>query len=432
MIERLVAHRFRGIREGVLQDCANLNVLVGPNNSGKTAVLEMLYLAAVSGRPCGLVLEDGTHFEARVPLRHDFLGYRPLARLWARHGQPPRWKKAPGGVTEEGGLWYHLQALPDDHPLRQFRIAVPLGEAGYDVKDFELEDVQTTALLALEQPGGLPPEMVPSKIETAVASERAKIVYLWYPEFVFDAKARTLALPARASEKPLDHLAVWASQGRGSAPERVMFFDFHVAHGHLCQRFVDAAYSIPDWHEKIAQAMGRIFADMAKGRVNTRPAADGQMAGYVELPGRQPLLIDHFGDGARHAFKVLAGLIALAETVDKEHSGLFLWEDPELFMHPTTLGRLLDEVVNLVQGRPIQAFISTQSLETIAHVTHRASQHTALAEGLRAFRLGLREGRLILATFKYRNLVSWLQDGMDPRFWGVADTLLSYRMGGQQ
>lgn len=435
MIERLIAHRFRGIREGVMDECAKLNVLVGPNNSGKTAVLEMLYLAAVSGREGGLVLEDGSRFEANVPLRHDFLGYRPLPRIWARHGQSLHWEKSPGGVTEEQALWYQLKALPEDHPLRHFRIVPPLGEAGYEIEGFDRKDVQSIALFALEQPRELPGEMTSDWLSTKVQAEETRLTYLWYPDFVFKGQA--------ARKDSLDHLAIWALAGADKqhpvkiAPERVMFFDFHVTHAHFHRRFWEFAYNaVPDWYERLAQAMRRIFPDMADGRVEINPAPNDQgaalMVGDVRLPGHHPIRIDNFGDGARHAFKVLAGLIALAETVDEEHPGLFLWEDPELFMHPTTLGRLVDEMVNLVRERPIQMFVSTQSLETIAHLTHQASKHRIAAEDLKAFRMKLKEGRLILATFKYSNLISWLQDGMDPRFWGVSDTLLSYRMGESQ
>jgi len=125
---------------------------------------------------------------------------------------------------------------------------------------------------------------------------------------------------------------------------------------------------------------------------------------------------------------VLAGLITLAETVDEAHPGLFLWEDPELFMHAASLERLLIEVLDLVRERPIQLFISTQSMETIACLTRYFSERQDSAETLRAFRLGIKEGRLFYATFKYPNLRAWLREGMDPRFWGVADTALSYQL----
>ena len=67
-------------------------------------------------------------------------------------------------------------------------------------------------------------------------------------------------------------------------------------------------------------------------------------------------------------------------------------------------------------------------METIAYLTRYASKDKQFAEQLRAFRLGNKKGRLFYATFKYTNLFSWLQDGMDPRFWGIADTALSYNL----
>jgi len=95
MIKRLVIHRFRGIREGVLENLGKVNLLVGPNDSGKTAILELIYLVGVSQRPCGLILEDGTAFAAMIPERHDFLGLAPLSRLRRRYGHRERWEDSP-------------------------------------------------------------------------------------------------------------------------------------------------------------------------------------------------------------------------------------------------------------------------------------------------------------------------------------------------
>ncbi len=88
MIKRLVIHRFRGIREGVLDDLGKVNLLVGPNNSGKTAILEMLYLGGNSVRPCEVMMErmDPSTRPSTTVAGYDFLGYGPLSRLQRRHG----------------------------------------------------------------------------------------------------------------------------------------------------------------------------------------------------------------------------------------------------------------------------------------------------------------------------------------------------------
>ncbi|RMD65477.1 ATP-binding protein, partial [Candidatus Parcubacteria bacterium] len=167
-------------------------------------------------------------------------------------------------------------------------------------------------------------------------------------------------------------------------------------------------------------------------RVDVDDAPEGQEGetGYIRTKeGRLP--IDHFGDGARHAFKVLAGLIALCEVVDKEHPGLFLWEDPELFMHPESLNRLLRTIMQLIKHKPIQVFCSSQSLEVVALFTHyfakdKSALQDDLRNKLRAFRLDLEDGRLYAAVFHFANLRTWLEQGMDPRHWGVVDLPLTH------
>ena len=87
----------------MLEDIGKINLLIGPNNSGKTAILELLYLGGTSGRPCELILENvpnGT-FMATTLVRFDFLGMVPLVRLHRRHGLRERWAESPATLTEE-------------------------------------------------------------------------------------------------------------------------------------------------------------------------------------------------------------------------------------------------------------------------------------------------------------------------------------------
>src|SRR5262249_54124447 len=97
---------------------------------------------------------------------------------------------------------------------------------------------------------------------------------------------------------------------------------------------------------------------------------------------------------------------------------LFIWEKPELFQNPETLGRLLAEVGALMKDRPIQLIIATQSLEVIANFTSLVQQGEIERDDLMAFRLGLEDGQLSSSWFNADNLTAWLEEGLDPRVWG--------------
>ena len=418
MIERLAIHRFRGIREGIIKDLGKVNLLIGPNNSGKTAILEMLYLGGLSRRPCNLILDsagiESGAFEASTIAMKDFLGYEPLPRLRCRHGHKELWEEAPATLNQEGGLEISLRDLPLDFSMRHFRLGAPLDEPGQrDEGKFSENDVKQVSLFSLKRQKGIPADMIPRFFEKQeIRSEETSWHFLWQPEWIY------------ISEKDgpgIDQLALWADAGGQSDSLYVLFFDFHAANSHFTDQFAKWAYKIPDWPLKISQSLGRVFPSLESAKIEIFDAPDGLKGktGYIRFSGREPLLIDNFGDGTRHSFKVLASLIALAEVADDENPGLFLWEDPELFMHPDALGRLLNEVIYLIQDKPIQVFLSSQSLETIAWLTyHFQKSYSEMRENFRVFRMELEKGRLYAATYRYQNILIWLEQGMDPRFWG--------------
>jgi hypothetical protein len=230
-----------------------------------------------------------------------------------------------------------------------------------------------------------------------------------------------------------ESLAVWNLEGGCHHPGNILFFDFHTAHDHFTPAFHNMAWkTIPDWYEKIAAALVQVHPELKSCRVEIAPVdariSPSPMTGFIRVPGSTPLAVDNYGDGTRHVFKVLSSLIALREFATDRQTGLFLWEDPELFLHPEALRALLKQVVEIVSTAPIQLFISTHSSEVIAELVRLAMQNKALAGMLRAFRVGSQDGRLISARYQTDNLRSWLASGKDPRFWGVADTALRYRL----
>ena len=84
--------------------------------------------------------------------------------------------------------------------------------------------------------------------------------------------------------------------------------------------------------------------------------------------------------------------------------------------------------MQIVEAKPIQVFISTQSIEVIALLTHHLQKaEEDLQEQLRVFRLELDNGCLVSAVFYFKNLYTWLKQGMDPRLWKLVDLPISYR-----
>jgi hypothetical protein len=219
-------------------------------------------------------------------------------------------------------------------------------------------------------------------------------------------------------------LAAWVNTIGLSVFSHVLFFDFHAADSHFTEHFAEQAFKIPDWPEKISQSLGRVFPSLKGARIDVFDAPDKQegKTGYIRFSGMEPLAVDHYGDGTRHSFKVLASLVALAEIVDEAHPGLFLWEDPELFMHPEALMRLLKEIIYLTKNKPIQVFMSTQSLETVMLLTHHFRESfSEIQPEFRVIRMKIDNGLMYAATYYYDYILAWLEKGRDPRSWRKAN-----------
>lgn len=402
MIHRLAIHRFRGIRQGIVEDLAKINLLIGPNNSGKTALLELLYLAGMSNQQCNLITPS-IEPSARPALTlapTDMLGCEPLVRLRERHGyRPDGYEGYEIWLNENDDLSVQLTTLPIKHPLNEFRLA----------GTFAKRDLARLALFTLHGQHDLPPQMIPSFFdEQRVLPEAGHWHYLWDQRWVY----------RWAPQADIDRIGIWSTEGE--MPKHVLLFDFHAANAHFTPTFAQHTYNkMVGWEIQIAESLMRVFPAWQGIRVSLKPALDTKgWTGYLEFPDRTPLEIDQFGDGARHAFKVLATLIALIHRTGESQPGLFLWEDPELFMHPATLGRLLDEVVRLIADRPVQLFLSTQSLEVLAWLMNALeSEHNLIkAEDVRTLRLELgREGRLHARNLKGNALFAWFNFIGDPR-----------------
>ena len=277
MIERLVIHRFRGIREGSVEDMGKINLLIGPNNSGKTAILEMLYLAGTSGRKVSLILDDvplkegeEAVFEATTTVCEDFSKFPPFPRLRQRHGHKKEVSLS-AVLTEEGEIDFNLGELSDyGGPIRRFRLSPPLEAWGVKGKKrFLQKDLDQVALFTIA-PGqeGIPRAITPDLFLTTEAKAEAyRWHYLYDPSWVH----------RWARSEPVDELAVWAETGKSSHPEHVLFFDFHLTNAHFPQRFAQWAKNQSwDWTALIAGRIAEVFPSLKGARVEIDDAPEGQ------------------------------------------------------------------------------------------------------------------------------------------------------------
>jgi hypothetical protein len=165
------------------------------------------------------------------------------------------------------------------------------------------------------------------------------------------------------------------------------------------------------------------------------PEDSSQSQAWVAHKGQSFVPIDAFGDGARSVFKLLVALHTLVDSVSKDEPGLLIWEEPELFQNPKTLGLLLRELARLVKPKPIQLFIASHSLETPAHFVRLAlkkqkNEAEQLGENeVIVLITRLLDGELRSARFEPRVFEAWLRMHKDPRVpEGDADSPLGYEL----
>lgn len=417
MIKSLFIHRFRGIKQGRIDDLRRFNVFIGPNNSGKTAVLELLYMSATSGRPTQFFREDLMNAEDETRARasafdattsaHDLLGQAPLPCLRQRHNKNPKWKKEGTSLTSQGGIrvklglssWPEfLLAAPPPTPDRE------------DDAIFVNEDLAEIAMFTLPKPEQLDDTMMPPYLrEQGLNPPDADWHYLWEDDWAY----------RWAQQSDIDKLAIWATQGQRPAPEHVIFFNFNTVVAHFSAPFANNAYhGIPGWEAKIAAQMAKVFPTLENASLDIKEARDGQpgYTGYVRFPGKTPLPVDQLGDGARHAFKLLTALVTLCERVSEERPGMLLWEEPEVFMHAATLSRILEVVFDLVRNKPIQVGITTQSIEVLAWMAkHLEPLSAEEANRFKAYHFYLEQGYLQTHPFAGKALGGWMEFFGDPR-----------------
>lgn len=399
MINSITIQGFRGIESGKVKKMTQFNIFVGSNDSGKSTILEAIYLASAVHPDAKLLVQKNKEWQSyNINLcGQDLLGHHALTSIASKHSD-----------TVESSVLTWIEADPD---LIKVKTADP--QAPKILQHFQLDMSQgeflTTkphqlALFALD----FKPEnqdlvqIINNSQEPLVEPNRT--VFCWYPDLTYYGKGT----------------ATWQIEGQPPAAEHTFFCDTSMVQSYIPIAFYRRVLNqVPGWTQRIARHFGKIFEIEDPFTVQFVPVAGSpeRLQGWIAWEDKPALSIDAFGDGARAAFKLLVPLVVMAEMATPDAPGLLLWEEPEAFQNPKTLGNLLAEVAKIIRDKPIQVFISTHNLELVAYVAQMMESKELDPETTMLFHLSLSDGKLKSSWFDQETLITWLDSGIDPRAW---------------
>ncbi|MEO8382208.1 MAG: AAA family ATPase [Acidobacteriota bacterium] len=360
-IVRLQIERFRAIREATIFPTAS-NALLGPNNIGKTAVLEALNLLLTSHGSTRSALVDENDFYQRQYVAAN--GTAPAIKIEA----------VLTGLTDEDADLFDGVLVPwsaehqnvveraesgTDPFVGAERAIRPCFEAWFDAE----EDAFTW--LAFHRTDLLQPR---EKCERFTPKQKRAIGFLIYRDF------RALHRPITLEPTGLFDRVLTAT-GSSARNFEAIFDRLAGAGGPLVE---DDAFksSLTAFADELAR-----YLPVAPGEAplrfeatdRTRTQARATLQLYVEGPTALPL--QKHGAGTR-SLAVLAMLLVILRTRGR---GILALEEPETFLFPHAQRRVIEEVQRLAQ----QLFVTTHSptiLErlpiTSLHRMHRAIDDT--------------------------------------------------------
>jgi AAA domain, putative AbiEii toxin, Type IV TA system len=393
MINSIDIKGFRGIESGSMNKFRQFNIFVGANNAGKSAVMEALYLASTVNQEVGLIREDndGSHSNNVLLSKADLLGNNPFKLIAGKHSDLGELLN----LSRIGEAFLIVDVSDSKARLQQFELDVAKSKLSVEnIALFALDSSQENQDLA---------SLIWEDINSL--SDSSRTVFCWYPSLTYYSKGS----------------ASWMIEGQLPTAQHTFFCDTSIVQSHIPISFYRRVLNeVPGWTYRITEHFAAIFElDSDSFNVQFVPVAGSpeKMQGWIFRRDKPALSIDAFGDGARAAFKLLTPLVVMAELVTPDAPGLLLWEEPESFQNPKTLGKLLEEVVKIIRDKPIQIFIATHNLELVAYMTQMLQNGHLKAEDTRLFQMNLFDGHLKSTWFDQGNLVSWLESGIDPRVW---------------
>jgi predicted ATPase len=335
MISSIQVNGYRGLAEFEMSELERVNLLVGKNNSGKTSVLEAIFLLISRGEPSALwqvLWRRGERLTAAERSR-DRAPDLDVSHLFLGHvlGLGSSFKLSAKNQTPERHLTFTLTEIKGEKDAtatsKRDRLGVP-SRIGLEVKGNPAPAIE---MLPLSQTGGLDSEILqsPRRLRREVASE-----------------LHTQFITAEGLDGS-DLVSLWDGVALTPNEDRVM----------LALRFLDLEV------ERIAPQVGGQFYYPRGGFIV-------KMKGYDH-----PVPIGSMGDGM---WRMMAMAIAIAHCKD----GVLLIDEIDTGLHYTVMANMWRLIFGAAKELNVQVFATTHSSDCIKSLAELCYRETDVADNV--------------------------------------------------
>ncbi len=366
--------------------CASINILVGPNNTGKSSILEAIWMAISSLNNFEDVLENKISNVIRGRGRYniEYLIHKTkekssvklelhdnnkivLDLLYSKEGYPQE-------VSEP------FLDFIDSSNYRDYAVRYRIGRNALDPERILMRELQKVGRLYEdeESKGSLNELLKKLSDDIDTAREKAR------DELILSKK---LFLTSKLNERLLPiYMMMDAYRGKiptpeGKTPPPALEIPLIVSSPKIGGD-IPALYGKLINTKKLAEVLESLkksipyFEDIRE--------ADGNLLVLLKNID-EPLPLDSMGDG----FKALLKLSFMAPLIK---NGVVIFEEPEVSMHPGYLEVLAEEIIS--SSEYSQFFISTHSLELVEYLLKKAEK-AGVIDSINIIRLHRREGGYI-------------------------------------
>jgi AAA15 family ATPase/GTPase len=354
MLRSLEIQNFKGIKQGKIENLAQVNILVGRNNSGKSTILDALVLLRCAFVVKDFAGDDGLDQATRRAVyyregSYDDLWFRTNTNvsvlISAEFNRGPKvseeWQSRGGRNTPVGkGVARGVQEISETElpPAKEFRINPTMNYS--------------------------------------IANYRQNQVWRNVKEHMGEAEATFVAL--------------------------VHMLDSNGIHQRLAERLWPEVVNVRR-DTKVIQMLNDIYRTQIKDL--TIKSSIGLQRLVASVP-QTDVAVNWLGDGIRYAVNILSLGVLLQGTA-------LLVEELETHQHPESLRKLTQALFELAKQQDLQLFLTTHSLELIDYAME-AAEETGLDLKLHHLSLN-KEGTLRVTSMSQPDAKLLLDMGIDPR-----------------